>query len=269
MKFHICLSALLLSFVLLVSKVAAVEIIGHRGASFDAPENSFASMKLAWEQNADAIELDLWLSKDGRIIVFHDSDTKRFEKTPRKISGLTLAQAHKLDIGSWKDPKFAGEPIPTLESIFATIPPNKRAVLEIKCGPEILEELGRVIKASRRAPEQLVIISFNFEALKKSKELFPQIEHYFLSDYKKDKDGKLPELAPLIERCKAAQFDGLDLQYSWPIDPSFVSQVKAAGLKLVVWTVDDVAIAKRLRDAGVNGITTNKPKFLREQLATP
>ena len=66
--------------------------------------------------------------------------------------------------------------------------------------------------------------------------------------------------------AKAADFDGLDLQYNWPITKSFVSEVKAAGLKLVVWTVDDPAVAKRLTEAGVDGITTNRPQWLREQL---
>jgi glycerophosphoryl diester phosphodiesterase len=259
-------AALLLSLIAAVHTVCAVEIIGHRGASADAPENTLAAMTLAWEQDADAIELDLWLSKDGKLIVFHDSDTKRFEKTPRKIADLTLAEAHQLDVGSWKGPQFKGERIPTLDSILATIPKGKRAVLEIKCGPEILPEFGRVIQASKRTPEELAVISFNFETLKQSKKLLPQVPHYFLSDYKKDKSGKFPELAPLIERSKAAKFDGLDLQHSWPIDSAFVSQVKAGGMKLVVWTVDDPAIAKRMRDAGVDGITTNKPKFLRDEL---
>lgn len=245
----------------------AVEIIAHRGASADAPENTLSAMKLAWEQNADSIELDLWLSKDGKLIVFHDADTKRFEKTPRKISELTLAEAHQLDVGSWKGAQFKGERIPTLDSILGTIPKGKRAVLEIKCGPEAVPEVGRVIKESKRTPEELAVISFNFATLKASKELLPQVPHYFLSDYKKDKSGKLPELAPLIERCKAARFDGLDLQHSWPINSKFIAQVRAAGLKLIVWTVDDPAIAKRMRDAGVDGITTNKPKLLREELA--
>ena len=259
-------AALLLSALVVATTVHAVEIIGHRGASADAPENTLASMKLAWAHGADAIELDLWLSTDGKLIVFHDADTKRFEKTARKISNLTLAQAQQIDVGSWKSAQFKGERIPTLDSILATIPKGKRAYLEIKCGAEILPEFGRVIQASKCAPEQLAVISFNFDALRQSKELLPQVPHYFLADYKKDKTGKLPELAPLIERCKAAKFDGLDLQQSWPIDAKFVSQVRAAGMKLVVWTVDDPLVAKRLRDAGVDGITTNKPKFLREQL---
>ena len=245
----------------------AMEIIAHRGASHDAPENTLASMKLAWQQEADAIELDLWLSKDGRLVVFHDTDTKRFGGSARKVSSQTWQELRQLDVGAWKDPKFKGERIPTLESILAAIPEKGRAVLEIKCGSEILPELSRVIQESGRKPEQLAIISFNFNALKKSKLMFPQIEHYFLHDYKKDtKTGQYPDLAPLIARAKSGGFDGLNLHFDWPITRSFVSELRAASLKLLVWTVDDPAIARRLAEAGVDGLTTNRPGWMRVQL---
>lgn len=264
---HPTVVAVLLSFTLSHHILCAVEIIGHRGASADAPENTLTSMKLAWEQGADAIELDLWLSKDGKLIVFHDTTTKRFDGKTRKISDFTWAETQQLDVGEWKSAQFKGERIPTLESILKTIPKGRRAVLEIKCGPEILPEFSRVLRESGRAPEQLAIISFNFDALKESKKLLPKIDHYLLLDYKKNpKTGKFPELASSIARAKSAGFDGLDLQYQWPITKSFVAEVKSAGLKLVVWTVDDPVIARRLSDAGVDGITTNRPKWLREQL---
>jgi glycerophosphoryl diester phosphodiesterase len=267
MKLKSWSSLLLLSSALVAHRISAVEIIAHRGASFDAPENTLSSMKLAWEHNADGIEFDVWLSKDGKIIVFHDADTKRFEQTARKIPNLTFEESQQIDVGGWKSASFKGEKMPTLGSILATVPKGKYAVIEIKCGPEILPELRREIQKSGRKPEELRIISFKYEALKPSKEMFPQIDHYFLADYKKDaKTGKVPELAPIIERAKAAKFDGLNLQSTWPIDSNFVKQVKAAGLKMLVWTVDDVEMAKKLRDAGVDAITTNKPKLLREEL---
>jgi glycerophosphoryl diester phosphodiesterase len=247
--------------------VAAVEIIAHRGASADAPENTLSAMKLAWEQGADAIELDLWLSKDGRLIVFHDANTKRFEKEPRKISELTYAEAQAIDVGAWKGARFRGEKMPSLESILATIPKGRRAVLEIKCGPEIAPEFARVLKTSGRASNELAVISFNFAALDASKRALPGIEHHFLSSYKKPTDvAPGSDLMALIEKSKAAGFDGLDLHFDWPIDKDFVAQVKAAGLKLLVWTVDDAAVAKRLANAGVDGITTNKPEWLREKM---
>src|SRR5687767_2297202 len=137
----------------LVARGFAVEIIAHRGASGEAPENTLSAMKLAWEQGADAIELDLWLSKDGKLVIFHDADTKRFEKKPRKVAELTWEELQQLDVGTWKNGKL--ERIPTLESILATIPAGRRAVLEIKSGPEILPELKRVLEASGKQAREL------------------------------------------------------------------------------------------------------------------
>lgn len=259
--------AFVLSWLCIHATLSGVEIIGHRGASFDAPENTLSSMKLAWQQKADAVELDIWLSKDNKLIVFHDSDTRRFEPTPRKIPSLTWDETQALDVGSWKGAQFKGERIPTLESILATVPPGKRAVIEIKSGPEIVPELQRVIRAAGRPDKDLVMISFNFDALSASKKVFPNVPHLFLHDYKQDaKTKQYPQLEPLIARARAAGFDGLNLQFRWPIDKAFVGKVKAAGLKMYVWTVNDAAVAARLVSAGVDGITTDRPQWLREQL---
>jgi glycerophosphoryl diester phosphodiesterase len=70
----------------------------------------------------------------------------------------------------------------------------------------------------------------------------------------------------LITRCKEARLEGLNLNFRWPINKDFVAKVKTAGLKLFVWTVDDPAVARELVAAGVDGITTNRPKWLRQQL---
>ena len=251
----------------LPSNLVAMEIIAHRGASADAPENTLPAMTLAWEQAADAIELDLWLSKDGKIVVFHDATTKRFAPESKAVPSMTWDELQKLDVGAFKGSAFKGVRIPTLESILETVPPGRKAVLEIKCGPEILPELKRVLESSGRPARELVIISFNLETLEQSKRMFPRIEHYYLHGYSLDKTTqKYPELAPLIERCRAADLDGLNLHFDWPIDRKFVETVASSGLKLLVWTVDDAAVARRLVEAGVQGITTNRPQWLREQL---
>jgi glycerophosphoryl diester phosphodiesterase len=208
----------------------------------------------------------MWLSKDGRIVIMHDPNTQRVGGRTNRIATQTWEELQRFDVGGWKGEQFKGERIPTLEAIIASIPPGKRAVLEIKCGPEIVPELERVIRVSKCSFLQLAIISFNFEALKASKEKLPQIQHYFLMDYKTNTVAAVPKLGPLIEKAKAAKFDGLDLQFRWPIDKAFVKRVHDAGMRLVVWTVDDTAVARRLVESGVDGITTNRPGWLREQL---
>jgi len=256
------------SFLLLLvaMQAGAVEIIAHRGASADAPENTLSAMKLAWEQGADAIELDLWLSKDGKLVVFHDADTKRYEKEPRKVPELTWDELQQLDVGSWKGEQFKGERIPTLESILATVPSGRRAVLEIKCGPEILPELKRVLDASGKGSNDLAIITFKEDSLRESKKVFPDIEHYFLYGYKKDPvTGQYPDFREVVRVAREANAQGLDLHFDWPITKNFLDEVRLAGLKLIVWTVNDAAVANRLMELGVDGITTDRPYWLRGQ----
>jgi glycerophosphoryl diester phosphodiesterase len=262
-RFALCTVLIVLSAI----PAWSVEIIAHRGASADAPENTLAAMKLAWAQGADAVELDLWLSKDGKLIVFHDADTKRFESSKRKIADLTLDEARQLDVGAWTGERFRGERIPALEEILATVPAGKRAVLEIKCGPEIVPEFARVLRAVGRPAAETCVISFNYDALSASKKELPQMEHYFLVGWKADaKTGKFPALAPLIAQAKSGGFDGLNLNFEWPIDGAFAATVRAAGLKLLAWTVDDASVARRLLAAGVQAITTDRPGTLREDL---
>lgn len=246
----------------------AVEIIAHRGASYDAPENTLSAFKLGWEQQADGVELDVYLSKDGKIIVMHDENTKRTAGLDKKIVEQTVDELRALDAGSWKGTKWKGEKIPTLDEVLAIIPQGKKLVIEIKCGPEILPELQRVIEASGRKSSELVIIGFNYEAMKQAKVLFPDIPVLFLSSFKKDKDsGEItPTISSLIEKVKAAHLDGLNLIYTGPLDEASVKSIKDAGLLAYVWTVDDLEAARRLVKNGVQAITTNRPLWLREEL---
>ncbi len=256
-----------LLFSLMTLPTFAVEIVAHRGASFDAPENSLSSMKLAWKQKTDAIETDIHLSKDGKIVVMHDFDTKRIGGVDKKIVDQTWDDLSQLEIGEWKSAKYRGENIPTLESILKTVGKGKRVFIEIKVGTEILPELGRVMKASGKKPTQLPIITFKYDVAKAAKAMFPEHEVYHLSSYSKDKKtGELPDIDQLIQQAKAANLDGLDLNFNFPIDKAFVQKVHAAGLKLYTWTVDEPVVAKAEVEAGVDGITTNRPEFLRKAL---
>jgi glycerophosphoryl diester phosphodiesterase len=244
----------------------SVEIIAHRGASEDAPENTMAAFRLGWEQKADANELDIHLTKDGQIAVMHDLTTKRTAALDKAIAQQTLAELRELDAGQWKGEQWQGEKIPTLSESLAVIPAGKRVFIEIKCGPEVLPELERILKASGKSSTQLVIIGFEYETMKLAKARFPQLLVYWLVSPKKETQGRQPPVAELIEMAKAAKLDGLNLNYKFAMDAQFVAQVKDSGLKLYVWTVDDLDVAEKLVQLGVDGITTNRPAWLREQL---
>ena len=243
-----------------------VEIIAHRGASFDAPENTVAAIKLAWAQKADASEFDIFLTKDGKIVVIHDKDTKRVAGVDKKVVDQTLAEIRMLDVGKWKGAKFAGEKIPTLDEMFATVPAGKRVFVEVKSGPEIVPELDRVLKASKLKPEQTPIISFHAQVIAEAKKTRPDVAAYWIVSMKPAKGKHPPTAEALIAKAKEIRADGLDLSAAPELDKAFADKVKGAGLKLYVWTVNDLAVARRMVEIGMDGITTDRPGWLREQL---
>lgn len=246
--------------------VVGAEIIAHRGASHDAPENTVTAFKLAWEQKADGAELDLYLTKDGKIVVIHDNNTKRTTGTDLKVVEQPLADLRKLDAGKWKDAKFAGEKLPTLEEMLATVPTGKKVYVEVKCGPEVVPELSRVLKAHGLKAELTPIISFNAEVIAAMKKARPDLPGYWIVSTKPKKDGTIVKAEDLIAKAKQIKADGLDLSADDVLTKEFASKVKAAGLRLDVWTVDKPEVAGRMVELGVDGITTNRPGWLREQI---
>lgn len=247
--------------------LSGAEIIAHRGASFDAPENTLAALRLGFEQGADAGELDIHLSQDGRIVVIHDADTARVAGLKQPVSAQTLAELRTLNAGQWgrwQGSAFS-EKIPELAEVLALVPAGKRLFIELKVGAEILPELGRVIRASGLAPAQLPLITFDLESARAAKQQLPAHEVCWIVDHPKTGPG--PAIDQLIQQAKAASLDGLDLNHRFPIDTQFVKEVHAAGLKLYTWTVDDPAVARAEAAAGVDGITTNRPGWLRTQLS--
>jgi glycerophosphoryl diester phosphodiesterase len=245
---------------------AGPEIIAHRGASWDAPENTVAAIKLAWEQQADASEFDIYQSKDGKIVVLHDADTKRVAGVAKRVADQTLAELRRLDVGRWKRGHLVGEKIPTLTEMLATVPAGKRVFIEVKPGPEIVAALDRALRASRLKPEQTPVISFNAQVIAAVKKARPDLAAYWLVGLKgKGKETRSAD--DLIAKAKEIHADGLDVSASDVLDQDFARRVKAAGLKLYVWTVNDAAVARRLAGLGVDGITTDRPAWLRERLA--
>lgn len=259
--------ALLLLLLGLVAHTSAVDIIGHRGASHDAPENTLAAFKLGWEQGADAVELDIWLTKDGKIVCLHDADTKRTTGVLKKVAESTLDELRTLDAGIWKDAKWRGEKLPTLAEALAAIPAGKRLVIEIKAGVEILPELARDLKAAGKPDGQLVIISFKHDVCRGEAALPEDSRALSLQLQAGQVDrGVVADRRRIDSKAKSAGLDGINLSYKGPLDAAFVNQTHAAGLKFYVWTVNDPEIARKLVAAGADGITTDRPGWLRGQL---
>lgn len=245
---------------LLVMNVSAQKIIAHRGASYLAPENTVAAANLAWELGADAVEVDIYLSKDNRVMVIHDNDTKRtcsgkynlvIEKTPSLL-------LRDLDAGIWKDEKYKGERIPFLKEIIETVPAGKTVVVEIKCGSKVLPALKRCVEKSEKS-DQIVFICFGWKTILETQKEFPDNKCYWLSASKNGLNKKIIQAA---ENGLA----GVNLKYSI-IDEEVIELAKENNLEVLTWTVDDPVKAKELAEIGVVGITTNRPKWLRDEMA--
>src|SRR5262245_57022835 len=109
-----------------------MKIIAHRVASHDAPKNTLAAINLACQQNADAVEIDVRLSKDGELVLIHAPITKRTCGVNHRVSDLTLAELKTLDAGQWKGRQWSGENIPSLDEVLACVPRNKSVLIELK-----------------------------------------------------------------------------------------------------------------------------------------
>lgn len=255
--------------ILIMSPVSATEIVAHRGASHDAPENTLASINLAWKQHSDAVEIDIQLTSDGNIVAMHDKTPKRTaggKDTP--LSEHTLAELKALDAGSWKGKQFAGERIPKLAEILETIPAGKRLFIEIKTEAEILPELKRVLDTAGRPARETPLICFSYETMRAAKELLPDLKMYWLVKLERDKQTGQPNYTAeqLIEKVRAAKLDGVDLGAAPPLDEKFVQTFRQAGLEVYVWTVNDIEQARGYQNLGVDGITTDRPALMLEKL---
>ncbi len=237
---------------------AQVQIIGHRGASYLAPENTVASAKLAWELGADAVEVDIYLTADNKVMCLHDANTKRTTGRDHNIKETSSKILRKLDAGSFKDEKYKGEKIPFLKDVIKSIPEGKELVVELKCGSEVLPCLKRDIDRYGKN-RRFVFICFDFQTITDTRKIFPANSCYWLCSNRELFNKNLP-LVP------KADLQGVSLSYSI-ITPEVAEMVSNMDMELFVWTVNNTEEAQRLIGLGVKGITTDRPGWLREQLA--
>ncbi len=248
-------------------------IVAHRGASADAPENTLAAFRLGWEQNADAIEGDFFLTSDKQIVAIHDSDTQRTAGVAGDVRKKSSAELRTLDVGRWKHRDFADERIPTLAEVVETIPVGKKFFLEVKDTARLVPVLKQQLTSDpafeKLAPEQLVIIAFDAEVIATSKRELPDVKAFWLTGFKSDEQtGEVhPSIEEILSTLQTIDADGLDCQAAEHIDQHFVDQIRAAGYQFHVWTIDDPAVAQRFAALGVDSITTNVPQSIRQQLS--
>lgn len=263
-----------------------MKIVGHRGASADAPENTLESLQLAWEQGAYGAECDITRTRDGKLVLMHDDSTKRttLQGVDLLVEGTDWSDLKDLDVGSWKDPKWQGVKIPRLEEVLRVIPEGKHLYIEIKSGEanrgadaRVLDDLESLLAKEEIAAEKVTFISFDHDFLNRLKKRLPDYNVYYLTTYRKF-PGKWPAirtgraLEKYIQEALANGIDGLDLESSSVISKEWVKKIHAQGLKVTIWSYrqdDTLAKARRYREMGVDFFTTNTPARILSGLALP
>lgn len=246
-------------------------VIAHRGASADAPENTLAAFRQAIDDQADGIEFDVQLAKNGVPIVFHDFTLNRIAQKKIRTSKFTAAELKEIDVGAWfnhKNPpkangKFTGETISTLAEVFDFVKDFRgRIYVELKCRNNeisaLVEAAVKEIESTNLLP-QIVVKSFALEAVRETKKLLPEICAAALFA------PKLTEIfhrrKDLIEQAKSFDADELSLHYSLA-KPKLLEKAAREKMLVTIWTADDPVWVKRARDAGIYAIITNNPARL-------
>ncbi len=228
-------------------------IIGHRGASADAPENTLPAFTLAQTQGADGIEFDVQLAKDGVPVIIHDPTLERTTNGIGHVHDFTAAQLAQLDAGN-------DAPIPTLNQLFETCGKDFLYNVEIKGEGWFDRGLERTIAQiinRHQLENQVVVSSFHPAALWRARRALPSRALTAALLYKPFAAKRLP---PAWFGAQA-EHPGRKM-----VDKAYMDWARQHQLRVHVWTVDEPAEAKRLLNLGAHGIITNKPGYMRRQL---
>ena len=259
-RFPMLPALLMITFLISIQGSAQSPIfVGHRGASHLAPENTIASIQLAWELGAAAAECDVMVTADKQVVVFHDKNGKRLTGKDFKVKETHYEQMKDLPIQLRETnlEKYDGATIPLLSDVLTTIPPDRTLVIEIKTGPEIMPCLEKVINENWKTGH-IAFISFDIDAILAAKKSYPEVPCYYLSMFKREVISK-------TDKILAGELDGVNLRHKI-IDKKLVNKFNRAGLDVWCWTVNDPDDARRMIKAGVSAITTDRPVWLREQV---
>lgn len=231
-------------------------ILAHRGAMASAPMNTMAAFDLALEQGADGIELDVQRSSDGHAVIMHDFTVDATTDGSGAVAGKSLTELQDLDAGSWFSSAFAGERIPTLDHVFASLGHKTLINVEIKSGSAGSGGVEEQIAASIRrysVADRVLVSSFDPNVLLNFRQLMPTVMIGFLYD------PQLPSkyLAPLRKLPHEARHPRHDM-----VDESYLRWARQNNYYVNAWTVKDAERALELRRLGVNAIIADDPGML-------
>ncbi len=231
-------------------------LFAHRGAMASAPMNTMAAFELAVEQGADGIELDVQLSRDGHVAVLHDFSLDATTDGGGPLAQKSLSELQGLDAGGWFSSEFAGEGIPTLAQVFASLGDRTLFNVEIKSGGASSSKLAEQVAACIRrfsVDERVVVSSFDPTILLNFRRLMPAVMIGFLYDA-----ALKPEYyIPLKKLAHEARHPRHEL-----VDETYMGWARENNYYVNTWTVNEPRRAVELRSLGVNAIISDDPKLL-------
>lgn len=238
-------------------------VLGHRGASADAPENTLAAFRVAIEQGADGVELDVRRCATGEVVVFHDEDASRIAGVPLRVADARLAELRALDVGAHREPRFRGERIPLLGEVLDALP-GAFVNVELKSGGRradvgLAAAVARVLRA-QRAGGRAIVSSFDYRLVVAFRLAAPEIPVGLLVEAERPR----PLLTALAARLVGPAAIHPDRRL---VTPARARAWRERGLALCVWTVDDPEEARGLAALGAAAIITNVPGRIRAALA--
>jgi glycerophosphoryl diester phosphodiesterase len=222
--------------------VSIVLKIGHRGARAYEPENTLSSFRRALELGVDAVELDVRKTRDNELVVIHNADVNKTTDGSGAVNELTLEEIQRFVTEK-------GEHVPTLEEVLDAVARRVKVLVELKeTGTE--EQVMDLIR-KKRLTENVIIISFNEDALRKVRELSDEVETGLIYVRHKNPiqaalDMKAEYLLPLYRFTHSAD----------------VKKTHEAGLKVIVWTINNKEEADEYKKKGVDGIASDMPDIL-------
>jgi glycerophosphoryl diester phosphodiesterase len=233
----------------------SVVVVAHRGAAGAAPENTLAAVRRAIADEADWVEIDVQESRDGHVVVFHDSDFMKLSGNPLKIWDADLIDIQQQDIGSWFSAQFAGERVPTLAQILEEVRGRARLMIELKYYGHDQQLEQRVIDLVESAGmvDQVSIMSLKLAGVQKVQSLRPEWEVGLLA-------------ATAVGDISKVDVDFLALSERM-VTTQFIRRVHAGDKRVLVWTVNDAPSLSKWMSMGVDGVITDEPALARQVLA--
>jgi len=237
-------------------------ILAHRGARTQAPENTLAAFRLAIEQGADGIELDVRLSADGEVVVMHDETLDRTTNGRGRVKQYSLDELKRLDAGSHFSCQFAGERIPTLREVFETINMEARFDVELTdyrnpFGP-LTSRVLHLVKGFG-LQQRVFFSSFNPFALLAARHLAPEYEYGLIALHGRKGALARSSIGRLITRQMIVPFHS-------DLTEKFVLGEKRQKRKILPWTVNSREEMHQFATWDVFGIITDRPDLAVQEL---